>query len=161
MKSILLFALATLSTATAASKSYENFKLYEVLCVTSSDVEALIVWERNPLIDFWALPGVNKSAAVLVAPSLVKDFEDFLSDENFNYEILIENVGQWVESWFFFAVCRFEKSSKYFSAFYFYFRTFESHRRSALKFHFQNRNFSETVRDFSHYWTLPEVGKCP
>lgn len=27
-----------------------------------------------------------------------------------------------------------------------------------LKFHFRNGNFTDTVdRDFSHYWTLPEV----
>lgn len=94
MKWVLLFVLAAFNAETAICKSYENFKVYDILCVKPSDVKSLRFWEQNPLIDFWTLPGVNKTARVLVAPSLETDFEKFLSYENFNYKILIENVGQ-------------------------------------------------------------------
>lgn len=74
--------------------SYENFKVYLVSFRMKSDVESLNFWIENPMIDFWSLPAVNKSATILVGPSMHSQFEEFLSSENFNYEILIENVGR-------------------------------------------------------------------
>ena len=61
------------------------------------DVGSIKFWEHNPLVDFWSLPGLNKTNNILVDPSLQLEFEKFLSYENFNYEILIENVGKLVD----------------------------------------------------------------
>lgn len=80
------------------SKSYENFKLYSVSCLTRGDVENMKLWEHRHQADFWSSPGINKTNNVLVDPSLQSKFEEFLSFGNFNYEILIENVGKLVES---------------------------------------------------------------
>lgn len=146
------------------SKSYEYFKVYSVTCESRSDVESLKFLEQNPLVDFWSLPGVNKTSNILVDPSFQLEFEEFLSYENFNYEILIENVGKLVDPSIFVSFRIFNlKASKLFSTFFppltsIQFRTIKSHTRNKLKFHFQDGNFTDTVvRDFSHYWTLPEV----
>lgn len=94
MKLIFLLVLAFFDIKVAVSKSYENFKVYSVPCESRIDVESLRFWEHNPLVDFWTLPGVNKTTSILVDPSLESEFQQFLSYENFNYEILIENVGE-------------------------------------------------------------------
>lgn len=61
------------------------------------DVETMKYWQHNPYVEFWSSPGVNKTSNVLVHSSMQINFEKFLSFENFNYEILIENVGKLVE----------------------------------------------------------------
>lgn len=94
MKLILLLVLAFFEVENVELKTYENFKVYSVSCGTKSDVESLKFWDHNPLIDFWTFPGINKTTNILVDPSLESKFEEFLSYENFNYEILIENVGE-------------------------------------------------------------------
>lgn len=93
---LLAFAILKIEFACCYSKSYEYFKVYAISYETQSDVENIKFWEHNPLIDFWSLPGVNKTNNILVDPSLQSDFEEFLSLENFNYRILIENVGKLV-----------------------------------------------------------------
>jgi Carboxypeptidase activation peptide len=94
MKLFLLLVLAFFDFKFAQSKSYENFKVYSVYCESRNDVESLKFWELNPMIDFWTSLGANKTTSILVDPSLEGEFEEFLSYENFNYEILIENVGE-------------------------------------------------------------------
>jgi hypothetical protein len=89
MKLILLFSLTNLVTGTI---SYQNFKLYSVLCLTKSDVDRLKLWDHNPLIDFCSSPGVNRTSNIVIAPDIESKFVDFLSVENFNYEVLIENI---------------------------------------------------------------------
>lgn len=78
-------------------KSYDKFKVYSVQYQSKEDVETMKYWAHNPYVDFWSSPGVNKTNNVLVDPSMQMNFEKFLSFENFNYEILIENVGRLVE----------------------------------------------------------------
>lgn len=75
-------------------KSYEKFKVYSVYFKALSEVENVLYWQHNPLIDFWSQPGINKTNNILVDPSVQMEFERFLSNEKFNYEILIENVGK-------------------------------------------------------------------
>lgn len=77
-------------------KTYKDFKLYSIFCESQSDVKVLKFYEHNHLVDFWSRPGVNKFNQILVHPTLQPEFEEFLSHENFNYEILIENVGKLV-----------------------------------------------------------------
>lgn len=100
MKLVLLtFALMELCLVCSASlKSYENFKVYSITCETQDDVENMKRWELNPMVDFWSLPGVNKTIDVLVHPSLQIRLEAFLSYETIGYEILIGNFGKFVES---------------------------------------------------------------
>lgn len=97
MKVLFLFTVVVLNFTICYSKSYEYFKVYSVSCERKSDVESIKFWEHNPLVDFWSFPGVNKTNSILVDPSLQMEFEEFLSYENFNYEILIENVGKLVD----------------------------------------------------------------
>ena len=94
MKLISVFVLAIFETKTLASKSYEYFKVYSVTCETKSEAESMMIWNHNPLVDFWSLPGVNRISKILVGPDIQPVFEDFLLSENFNYEILIANVGR-------------------------------------------------------------------
>lgn len=151
MKLILVFVLAIFETETLASKSYEYFKVYSVTCETKSEVERMKFWDNKPMVDFWSLPGVNRTSKILVGPEMQPVFEDFLLNENFNYKILIANVG------------RLSHQMIYLSNFFhqisvFFPRTIRNHTRNKLKFHFQDGNFTDTVaRDFSHYWTWPEV----
>lgn len=91
--SLLVVALVQID----ALKTYENFKVYSVVSESLGDIESLRFWERNHLVDFWSLPGINKTTDILVDPQLQPAFEEFLSFENFNYEILIENVGKLVD----------------------------------------------------------------
>lgn len=91
---LLLVALVRID----ATKTYEKFKVYSVVSETLGDIENLRFWERSQQIDFWSLPGINKTTSILVDPRLQPEFEEFLSNENFNYEILIENVGKLVDS---------------------------------------------------------------
>lgn len=151
MKLILLFALVIFINKPVISKSYENFKVYSLFCECKNDVETLQFWIHHPMIDFWNLPGVNRSANILINPAIESKFKDFLFHENFNYEVLIENVGRLSR-----------QLHNFFSIhdqnFYFLPRSIRSHTRNKLKFHFPNGNFNDTfARDFSHYWTLPEV----
>lgn len=142
-------------------KTYKDFKLYSISCESQSDVEVLKFWEHSHLVDFWSRPAVNKLNQILVNPTLQPEFEQFLSYENFNYEILIENVGKLVFSAapFGFSILKpSEYSQNIFSASFHSSSTIESRMTNKLKFHFQNGNFTDTLdRDFSHYWLLPEV----
>lgn len=95
--SLLVLILSGNYFVTCSSKSYVNFKVYSVQYRSMENVEAMKYWEHNPYVDFWSFPGVNKTNNVMVAPSMQINFENFLSFENFNYEILIENVGKLVE----------------------------------------------------------------
>jgi len=94
MKSILVLLLAIAFVQSQLSesygKSYESYKLYAVVCQQQRDVQSLMTWEHE--LDFWSLPGLHKTSKILVDPSRQSAFEAFLSDENFNYTILIENV---------------------------------------------------------------------
>ena len=47
---------------------------------------------RNQCIDFWSMPGPNKTSNVLVDPRMQLEFEEFLIQGNYNYKILIDNV---------------------------------------------------------------------
>lgn len=78
-------------------KSYDKFKVYSIQYRSMKDVETMKYWQHNPYVEFWNSPGVNKTGNVLVHPSMQINFEKFLSFENFNYEILIENVEKLVE----------------------------------------------------------------
>lgn len=95
MKVILLLLIALVHID--ALRTYENFKVYSVLSESVDDIESLRFWEHNHQVDFWSLPGVNKTTSIMVDPQLQPTFEEFLSSENFNYEILIENVGKLVD----------------------------------------------------------------
>lgn len=75
-------------------KSYNNCKVYSVLCEKDSHLDNLILWEDNPFIDFWSLPGPNKTSSVLVDPKMQQQFEEFLMSGNYNYKILIDNVEE-------------------------------------------------------------------
>lgn len=94
---LLAFAFLRSEFACCHTKSYDDYKVYAISYETQSDVKNIKFWEHNPLVDFWSLPGVNKTNNILVNPSLQTDFEKFLSLENFNYEILIENVEELVD----------------------------------------------------------------
>lgn len=85
-------AIAQIAFIVGYEKSYEGFKVYSVISEKLNDVESLKWWEHNPSIDFWSLPGINKTSNILVHPDHQKEFEEFLSNENFNHKILIENV---------------------------------------------------------------------
>lgn len=143
-------------------KTYKDFKLYSISCESQSDIEVLKFWEHNVDVDFWSPPRLNKLNHILVDPSLQPEFEEFLSYENFNYEILIENVGKLVISFF---CCSFRlfnfEAIKIFTKYFLRLHsssTIESRMTNKLKFHFQNGNFTDSPdRDFSHYWLLPEV----
>lgn len=160
MKQLLRFLFAFMHISNC-STNYENFKVYSILCETQSDVEKIKLWQHNnPMVDFWSAPGVNKSADIFIDPPLQTKLEEFLSFEAINYEILIENVGKLVESSTFRSRISIKNPSNIFSFFLslsIQFRTIKNHRRNKLKFHFPSGNFTDTVRDFSHYWTLLEV----
>lgn len=50
-------------------------------------------WEDNPAIDFWEqISRKGKPSRVMVAPDTQVQFEDFLNENNFTYELIIENV---------------------------------------------------------------------
>lgn len=75
-------------------KSYNNCKVYSVLCEKDTHLDNLILWEDNQYIDFWSLPGPNKTSSILVDPRMQHEFEEFLIDGNYNYKILINDVEQ-------------------------------------------------------------------
>lgn len=162
----LVASLAGINFAACSLRSYDEFKVYSVQYQSMKDVEAMHYWEHNPYVDFWSSAGVNKTNNVMVDPSMQTKFEEFLSIENFNYEILIENVGKLVElpmnfcyhpSPSFLEIFQ-SRIHQLFLSFSIRFRSIKSHTRNKLKFHFRNGNFTDTAaRDFSHYWTLPEV----
>lgn len=120
MKLFLLSALTVLASfkiVLCYSKLYDHFKVYSVSCdSTASNMEILKFWEHHPKIDFWSRPGINKTNHILVDPRMQTEFEEFLSHENFNYEILIENVGKLVESSIFLVrlVFQFRDHQKYY-----------------------------------------------
>lgn len=95
--SLLVLTLSGNHFVMCSLKSYDNFKVYSVQYLSMENVETMKYWEHNPYVDFWSFPGVNKTSNVMVAPSMQINFENFLSFENFNYEILIKNVGKLVE----------------------------------------------------------------
>lgn len=103
MKSVSLFfiCLQLCQLTSCYSKSYKEYKVYSVFCKSRREVEVLKLWESSRSVDFWNRPSISKPSSVLVDPFLQPEFEAFLSSENFNYEILIENVGKLVESSFF------------------------------------------------------------
>lgn len=93
----LVVSLLGINSVMCSLKSYDEFKVYSVQYQSMKDVETMNYWEHNPYVDFWSSPGINKTNNVLVDPSMQRKFEEFLSFENFNYDILIENVGKLVE----------------------------------------------------------------
>lgn len=84
--------LAIQFTNSQTFKSYNNCKVYSVLCEKDTHLDNLILWENNPFIDFWSLPGTNKTSSILVDPRIQHEFEEFLIKGNYNYNVLIDNV---------------------------------------------------------------------
>ncbi|XP_053684599.1 carboxypeptidase B-like [Sabethes cyaneus] len=98
-KIIILFAALAL-TIVAARRSYQGYKVYEVLQKTAQQTKFLRQLEQsNSSLDFWHLSKQrNDKARVMVPPEGQRSFIAELKRNGFLFDVLIDNVGSTVSN---------------------------------------------------------------
>ena len=84
-----LFAILALASANAEPKSYENYKVFRVEVPTEEHMDTL----SGLKVHFWNQGRIGLHADVMIAPNDIPEVEYKLKLLNFNFSIMVDNVG--------------------------------------------------------------------
>lgn len=72
---------------------FKRYKVYNVSPNTKSQAGALNTWLDVEGVDFWDSPrSAAQNGRVMIAPTVLARFEEFLLESGVNYQLIIENV---------------------------------------------------------------------
>lgn len=102
VETIFLRGVSTFSYSLTFKNLKKNLLFsYKVWSVTPRSVDQgklLLQWEENESIDFWEqISRTGQSSRIMAAPDIQLQFENFLKDNDINYELIIENVERLFE----------------------------------------------------------------
>jgi hypothetical protein len=75
-------------------KLYENYKAYDLIANCENSLDLLNKWQDVEGVDFWKYGSINVESRVMIPPSKISEFEEFLKTQNIQYKIRSENVGE-------------------------------------------------------------------
>lgn len=91
----LLIIFATVLVNCQGKANYDDFKVYKVTPLTEVQVSLLRDLEENFSYSFWTeVVSPNKPVHIMVPPKLIENFNGFLRNNSYKYEIFINNVQE-------------------------------------------------------------------
>lgn len=98
----LIVALAVLACVCATEVRFDGYQVYHLTPKTSSQIQAVIEFGQNDVhidFDIWReASGIGEPIDIMVSPERKDYFENFLRNNEIEYEIYISNVQELVEN---------------------------------------------------------------